>query len=547
MLIATSLGVYGQSPAKTSNAADNWQLVNNLSDEFNSATPDWNKWLKTQNLPNTTGWKWDNDKNAKIVNNEAQLTMRHNTNNVADGGTYFKSGILKSKETFTTGYVEARIKGAVIDVPGVMNGYGVCPSFWLYSDFDRTGGEGSVVYCEIDVVELQQFDWFNNHLDDIYDSDHNLHLVKKENGMDVWYRPKQNVATQFNKYRFTQDPSKTYHIYGCEVNETEIIWYVDGVKIATKPNTYWYRPMNVTLSLGLRRPFVVFSNNANHAVNPLTDPDASKQLAGMPTTMSVDYVRVWTKTGTSTGPSQVAVTNVSVAPTAVTLEVNATKSLAATITPSNATNKNVTWQSNDTTVATVNAAGLVTAKKVGNATITVKTENGSKTAICAVTVKSGTVSPSNCNVAAWVSGKAYKKDEEVLFNGKTYKAKWSIVKCSPDITGCPTGWIFTGTCTSVSSKFGNSKTMDSSERSSSLNSIVYPNPLGNSDINIQLPKRSNANVTIYSPLGMIILQKEYSNQLDIVIPASKLNLVKGIYIVKLQTEDQSSTTNLIVN
>ncbi|MGA9637435.1 Ig-like domain-containing protein, partial [Flavobacterium sp.] len=287
--------------------------------------------------------------------------------------------------------------------------------------------------------------------------------------------------------------------------------------------------------------------NANHAVNPLTDPDASKQLAGMPTTMSVDYVRVWTKTGTSTGPSQVAVTNVNVAPTTVTLEVNATKSLTANITPSNATNKNVTWQSNDATVATVNAAGLVTARKVGNATITVKTENGSKTATCTVTVKSGTVSTGNCNVAAWVKSKAYKMDEEVLYNGKTYKAKWSIVKCSPDITGCPTGWILTGTCTSANSKLGINITNDTSEGSSSVNPIVYPNPLGNNDLNIILPKQSNVNVTIYNNLGGVIFQKEYSNQLEIVISTSKLNLAKGIYIVKLQTEDQSSTTNLIVN
>ncbi|MGA9638937.1 Ig-like domain-containing protein, partial [Flavobacterium sp.] len=279
--------------------------------------------------------------------------------------------------------------------------------------------------------------------------------------------------------------------------------------------------------------------NANHAVNPLTDPDASKQLAGMPTTMSVDYVRVWTKTGTSTGPSQVAVTNVNVAPSTVTLEVNATKSLTANITPSNATNKNVTWQSNDITVATVSSVGLVTAKKVGNATITVKTENGSKTAICTITVKPIT---GNCNVPTWVAGKQYQMDEEVLYNGKTYKAKWSIVKCSPDITGCPTGWTPTDTCIILGIE-----TFDTSESPSSLNPIVYPNPLGNKDLNILLPIQSDVNVTIYNNLGGVIFQKEYSNQLEIVIPASKLNLAKGIYIVKLQTEDHLSTTNLIVN
>ena len=60
--------------------------------------------------------------------------------------------------------------------------------------------------------------------------------------------------------------------------------------------------------------------------------------------------------------------------------------LTATITPSNATNKNVTWSSSDETVAKV-VGGKVTALKAGSARITVTTEDGGKTAVCTVTVK----------------------------------------------------------------------------------------------------------------------------------------------------------------
>ena len=68
--------------------------------------------------------------------------------------------------------------------------------------------------------------------------------------------------------------------------------------------------------------------------------------------------------------------------------------LTATISPDNATNKNVTWTSSDPNVATVDENGNVTAIAVGTATITVKTEDGNKTDECAVTVKAHVASVS---------------------------------------------------------------------------------------------------------------------------------------------------------
>jgi uncharacterized protein YjdB len=67
--------------------------------------------------------------------------------------------------------------------------------------------------------------------------------------------------------------------------------------------------------------------------------------------------------------------------------VDKTLQLTATIAPENATTKAVTWSSSDESVATVDETGLVTAHKVGNATITVATTDGSNlTATCALTV-----------------------------------------------------------------------------------------------------------------------------------------------------------------
>ena len=81
----------------------------------------------------------------------------------------------------------------------------------------------------------------------------------------------------------------------------------------------------------------------------------------------------------------VPVTSVSLDKTSVELIEGDVITLTATINPSNASNKNVTWSSSNPSVATV-SNGKVTALKVGNATITVKTEDGDRIATCEVTV-----------------------------------------------------------------------------------------------------------------------------------------------------------------
>ncbi len=83
----------------------------------------------------------------------------------------------------------------------------------------------------------------------------------------------------------------------------------------------------------------------------------------------------------------VNVTGVSINPTSVTIKEDATTTLTATVSPSDATNKGVTWSSSNTGVATVSSSGVVTGVKAGTATITVKTNDGGKTASCTVNVE----------------------------------------------------------------------------------------------------------------------------------------------------------------
>ena len=79
------------------------------------------------------------------------------------------------------------------------------------------------------------------------------------------------------------------------------------------------------------------------------------------------------------------VTGVTLDKATATLEVKETVTLVANVAPANATNKDVTWASDNETVATV-VDGVVTAVAVGTANITVTTVDGSFKATCAVTV-----------------------------------------------------------------------------------------------------------------------------------------------------------------
>ena len=83
----------------------------------------------------------------------------------------------------------------------------------------------------------------------------------------------------------------------------------------------------------------------------------------------------------------VSVTGVTLNKTTLELFTGGSATLTATVEPDNATKKNVTWTSSNTSVATVDANGNITAVGAGKATITVTTEDGSFTATCAVTVE----------------------------------------------------------------------------------------------------------------------------------------------------------------
>ncbi|ERK30610.1 Ig-like domain-containing protein [Clostridium intestinale] len=154
---------------------------------------------------------------------------------------------------------------------------------------------------------------------------------------------------------------------------------IDGVQAGTFSNF----SDNIASSSSVRR-ILVYEKNDLDVGNHTIEITAVGVLA-------LDAIDI-DDTGYLIDASTVAVNEISLNKTSLSLNVGQNEDLIATVKPDNAENKKVTWISSDESVATVDENGKVTATKAGNTTITAKTTDGSNlTATCTVTV----VQPSN--------------------------------------------------------------------------------------------------------------------------------------------------------
>lgn len=142
-----------------------------------------------------------------------------------------------------------------------------------------------------------------------------------------------------------------------------------------------------------------------------------------------------------------AVDSVSLSRSQASIEQGKQITLTADVSPSAATDKTVTWTSSNSNVAVVSSSGVVTGKTSGNATITVKTVDGSKTATCLINVK-----PANINV----SGVSLNKQSTTIAVGKTETLEAVIapenatnkavtwISSNPDVAAVDSNGVVTG-------------------------------------------------------------------------------------------------------
>ena len=179
----------------------------------------------------------------------------------------------------------------------------------------------------------------------------------KDNGIEY-----DENTLSISHHKIDIDVETTATLSATAPNGIQVTWSIEDNTIASLDKTTTLSGENVTIT-----PLKAGETTIN----------ASATIAGNPVTVSCSLKVV----------APIHVESVSLNKSAETLKVGGLLQLSVTFNPTDATNKNVTWSSSDTSVATVDASGKVTAVKAGTATITVKTEDGEKTATCVVTVE----------------------------------------------------------------------------------------------------------------------------------------------------------------
>ncbi len=234
-----------------------------------------------------------------------------------------------------------------------------------------------------------------------------------------------------------------------------------------------------------------------------------------------------------------------------------TDQLTATITPSTATNQNITWSSDDSTIASVNNSGLVTPNRVGITKIRVTSADGGYSASCTYTVAAAQVPVTavalNTSATTIVAG-----DTETLFayitpvnatNQTVFWASSNTGAATVDQLGNVTG-VAAGTATVTAT------TTDGTSLSASATVTVVATAVPVTGVSLS---RTSATVTVgdsltltatISPAGATNRNLQWSSTNTGVASVSSSGVVTGIAAgsatVKVTTVDGGFTASCIV-
>lgn len=238
------------------------------------------------------------------------------------------------------------------------------------------------------------------------------------------------------------DGSNVYNTVSVSVSATPII--ITGITLI---------PGSATLAPGATTQLSAAIAPSNATNKTLTWSSSNTGIAtvsssGLVTAVAAGIANIWAtstdgsnRTGTCTITVNIPATSISLNQATATMHPGNTLTLVATVLPSNATNKTVSWSSNSTN-ATVNGSGMITAISLGSAVITARC--GSLTASCVLSITVGvssvSVSPTNISIA---TGTSKTITATVLpSNAANKTVTWS--SANPSIASVSSSGVITG-------------------------------------------------------------------------------------------------------
>lgn len=404
-------------------------------------------------------------------------------------------------------------------------------------------------------------------------------------------------------------------------------WYMNGVWYDTDPyipvTSITLSPTSASLNVSGTQQLtatITPANASNKTINWSSSNNtvATVNTSGLVTAIAAGSAAILatTQDGNKTASCSVTVntsiipvTGVTVSPSSATLNVSGTLQLSATVLPSNATDKSVSWSSNNSAIATVSAGGLVTGVAPGNIIITVRTNDGGKTATCSITVSNNSVTyyriknrwqtstylydngagqlrygtnPVSSNYAYhWsiedLSGFKQLKNrstgkyvhiehlydyvESSAINTDWYSAQWTFestgdgwlrlrnrwktsdlihienLKGYAQHTGAQNNWW--SAMWQLETTLNAMKLATAIEDNVDYKINIYPNPVTDKTLNIELPK--DATLLFYNIDGKKIMTAYLRESGQI-----KLDLPKGLYFVIIKTDEETLNKKIVI-